>query len=62
MNNIKVTRNGNIAIIEVDLSSNLGPSKSGKTNLIANSGGFAAIPGDGGFKLSMNITGPKNAA
>jgi hypothetical protein len=59
MQNINVRREGTKAIIEVDLGQKLGPSKSGKTNLVANSGGFASIPGDGGFKLSMNVIAPK---
>ena len=55
---VEIDKVANVAIIKVDLGSNLGPSSSGKTNLCANSGGFTPI-GDNGFKLSLNVIRPK---
>lgn len=44
--NVKVETKGNVLTITVDLKKDLGPSASGKTNLIATTHGSMAI-GDG---------------
>jgi cysteine synthase len=43
--NIKVSVKGSIATITIDLAQNLGPSKSGKTVLVATTSGNVNIPG-----------------
>lgn len=55
MQNMKLDRKGNVLTITVDLAQQLGPSKTGKTTLIASSGGNVAIPGAEQFKLGLNI-------
>jgi hypothetical protein len=51
--NVKVTTKGNILTIEVDLSKDFGMSKSGKTKVIATTGGTMAI-GDG-VLVNLNV-------
>jgi hypothetical protein len=45
MQNIKTTVKGDKLTLEIDLKTTLGPSKSGKTILVASSGGNIPIPG-----------------
>ncbi len=60
MQNIKTELKGSILILEVDLSKNLGPSKSGKTLLIATTSGNTAVPGaDNGAIMGINIYKPR---
>ena len=51
---MKMEVKGDILTIEVDLSKRLGPSKSGKTIMIANSEGFQSVPDVSGVKISLN--------
>jgi hypothetical protein len=51
--NMNVKVDGDLLTIEVDLSKSLGPSKSGKTILIASSGGNKTITGD--VKMGLNV-------
>ena len=53
-NIIMEVQNDNILIIEVDLKQDFGKSQSGKTNIIASTGGFIPIPGAEGFSLNLN--------
>jgi hypothetical protein len=55
MKNVKVTVQGNLLTITVDLSQNQGPSSSGKTNIIATSEGNVSVPGREDVKLGLNI-------
>lgn len=55
MNNVKMTVKGNTLTIEVDLSKEIGPSKSGKTTLIASTGGNVSVPGKDDIKVGLNI-------
>jgi hypothetical protein len=57
-NGYKLTRNGSKLIIEVDLAHRSGPSKSGKTNIVASSGGFLPCPEEPSIKVSFNVTAP----
>jgi hypothetical protein len=57
--NIEAEVQGEFVVIRVKKDTILGPSSTGKTNLVANSGGFAAIPGTN-LKLSMNVSAPKS--
>lgn len=43
MQNIKHSLSGNTLTIQIDVTGNLGPSKSGKTQLIATSGGNQTV-------------------
>ncbi len=51
--NVRATVDGNVLTITVDLNADLGPSKSGKTTLVASTGGFA---GFAGVKIGLNVT------
>ena len=54
---LHVVEDGQFLIITVDTSKELGPSASGKTTLIASSGGNAAIQLEDGrqVKLGLNL-------
>ena len=54
MKNIDMQVAGNVLTIKVDLSKNLGPSKSGKTTIIATTAGNISIPGTD-TKAGINI-------
>jgi hypothetical protein len=51
--NVEVTVDGSRLTIVVDLSKDLGPSRSGKTRLIASTNGNFALPD--GSKLGLNV-------
>ena len=58
MKNIELSydqKDKNILIIKVDLNKNFGPSKSGKTIIIASTEGNVSIGHDGTTKLGLNI-------
>lgn len=57
MHNIQLTRDGSKLVITIDLATDLGPSASGKTTLIATTGGNVDVPGSGatGIKLGLNV-------
>ena len=43
--NVQMTVKGHTLTITIDLSKDLGASKSGKTHTVASTGGFVPIPG-----------------
>jgi hypothetical protein len=45
MKNVEMTIEGDILIVKVDLSKDFGPSKSGKTVIVASTEGNAPVPG-----------------
>lgn len=53
--NVAMTVDGNKLTITVDLSKDFGPSKSGKTNVIASTLGNVDIEGHEGMKIGLNI-------
>ena len=55
--NAKYTVNGSKLIIEIDMNADLGASKSGKTNMVASSGGFEKIDGTN-LSVSLNVIRP----
>jgi hypothetical protein len=55
MKNIDMAVSGNILTIKVDLSKSFGPSKSGKTIIVATSEGNIPIPGREDIKVGLNI-------
>ena len=57
MRNVSMKVEGNVLKIEVDLSARMGPSKSGKTTIVASTDGIAKIEarGVGVFGVGLNI-------
>ena len=55
MQNVEMTVKGNILTITADLSKDFGPSKSGKTIIIATTGGNVSVPGHEAVKVGLNI-------
>lgn len=55
MKNVQMNVEGDILHISVDLSRDFGPSRSGKTRIIATSAGNKPIPGREDIKLGLNI-------
>lgn len=58
-NNVKMEVKGDKLMIEIDLKAKGSASKSGKTNIIAGTGGFVATGHANGSKVSVNVTTPK---
>jgi hypothetical protein len=54
MQNVTMKREGNRLTIEIDLSQDYGPSRTGKTHLVASSHGNRPIPGDDQTYLGLN--------
>lgn len=59
MNNVEMEVKGNKLIMTVDLSAKGAVSKTGKTMIIAGTGGFVAVNHATGAKVSVNVTIPK---
>jgi hypothetical protein len=53
--NVVLRVEGNKLIIEVDLTQNYGPSSTGKTNVVATSGGFAKVANRDDVSFSLNV-------
>lgn len=53
MQNVDVKLTGTKLILEIDLSKTLGPSKSGKTVLIATTSGNVPVPGAEDVRLGV---------
>jgi len=54
MKNVEMTVEGEILIIRVDLSKDFGPSKSGKTIIVASTEGNVSVP-ERNEKLGLNV-------
>jgi hypothetical protein len=54
MKNVEMTVEENILIIKVDLSKDFGPSKSGKTIIVASTEGNASVP-DRSERIGLNV-------
>ncbi len=52
--NVKGTLKGDILTLEIDVSKNLGPSKSGKTMIIATTAGNKPVTGKEGVIIGVN--------
>lgn len=59
MKNVSTKIEGKKLTIVIDLDADHGPSKSGKTQVVATTGGNADVPGFPGFKLGINCYKPK---
>ena len=55
MKNIETSVEDNVLTIKIDMSKNFGPSKSGKTIIIASSEGNISIPGNEEVKMGLNV-------
>lgn len=53
MRNVKIERNGEQLVITVDLAKNLGPSKSGKTDIVATTEGNVKL--DDRTHIGLNV-------
>ena len=53
--NVSIRVDGSVRVIEVDLNQTLGPSSSGKSEIIATTGGNASIPGLEEVKVGLNV-------
>ena len=54
MKNVSIEVEGNILKIKVDLSKDFGPSKSGKTRIVATTAGNIEVPGTDA-KIGLNV-------
>lgn len=54
MQNVTFAVKDNVLTIKVDLSKDLGRSKSGKTTLVATTGGNVPVPGVPEIKIGIN--------
>ena len=59
MENVNIKLENNKAIIEIDLTKELGPSASGKSVVIATTRGNVPIPGAETYKLGVNCYRPR---
>lgn len=55
MKNIELTTTGNILTIKVDLTKTFGPSKSGKTTIIASTEGNIGVPTREEVRIGLNV-------
>jgi ABC-type molybdate transport system ATPase subunit len=55
MQNVIMEVNDNILTIKVDLTKEFGPSKSGKTIIIASTAGNVSIPENSDIKIGLNV-------
>lgn len=55
MENVEMKVEDNKLIIEVDLTKDFGPSKSGKSITVASTKGNVSIPGNPDIKIGLNI-------
>lgn len=55
MQNVNMTRNGDKLTIEIDLRAPTVPSKSGKTLVVATTRGNANVPGEGDYRIGLNL-------
>lgn len=57
--NVSMRVEGSILVIEVDLSQSLGLSASGKSEIIASTGGNVGVPGQPEVKVGLNVYRPR---
>ncbi len=55
MKNVEFSVDSNILTIKVDLLKEFGPSSSGKTTIIASTGGNKSVPGKEEIKIGLNV-------
>lgn len=57
---MKLTVKDKVLIIEVDLTQDQGPSKSGKTHIVDSTHGFATLPDAPGISVAVNVVRKKS--
>jgi hypothetical protein len=62
MQNVRCDVQGNNLVITVDLSRELGESSSGKSVIIATTGGNVSVPGYEDIKLGLNVYRPQQVS
>lgn len=58
MQNVQIETKGALLVITIDTSKAGTPSKTGKSMIIASTGGSATVPGKPGLKLGLNLFQP----
>ena len=53
--NVLMQSDGKVLRITIDLSKEFGPSSSGKTTIVASTGGSVDVPGSDGTKVGINV-------
>jgi hypothetical protein len=54
--NLKYSEDGRLLTIEVDLTKDLGPSSTGKTSIVATTGGNVPLDGPAGrIRMALNV-------
>jgi hypothetical protein len=61
MQNVEFEVQGDQLVITIDLSQELGVSSSGKSIIIATTGGNVAVPGWEAIKVGLNVYRPQQA-
>jgi hypothetical protein len=54
MKNVEMSVKENVLVIKIDLGKDLGPSKSGKTNIVATTGGNVQVPEYDDYRVGIN--------
>jgi hypothetical protein len=62
LENLTVTTEGTTVTMTFDITGNLGESSSGKSDIVATSGGNIPVPGVPGLKMGLNVFRPRKAA
>lgn len=57
--NVQAEIQDNILILSIDLTQNFGLSGSGKSEIIASTGGNVSLPGLGEVKIGLNVYRPR---
>lgn len=55
LKNVKMTLDGNILTIQVDVTKDYGPSSSGKTNIVATTEGGQSVEGLEDVKVNLTV-------
>lgn len=55
MENVEISVVKNVLTLKVDLSKDLGPSKSGKTHVIASTKGNVPVPDHADCRIGLNV-------
>ena len=57
--NVSMRVDGSILVIEIDLSQTLGLSSTGKSEIVASTGGNVGVPGKPEVKVGLNVYRPR---
>ena len=57
--NVSMRVDGSILVIEIDLSQTLGLSSTGKSEIVASTGGNVGVPGQPEVKVGLNVYRPR---